>query len=124
MVRNLLLVLCGIVLVVVGFAAAGFRLERGGSGWPGSLRRSNDDVLEADRARQRAEMPALEAQDPAYKPIAVQEAVAADASAFAQGATADKPNAPVAPTAPAPTAPVAPIAPTAPIAPVAPTAPI
>ena len=37
-----------LVLVAVGMTAAGFRIERGGSGWPRFIVRSNDDVLEAD----------------------------------------------------------------------------
>jgi outer membrane protein assembly factor BamB len=109
MVRKLLVLLCGVILVVVGLAAAGFRLERSGSGWPRSLTRSNVEALEADRARQHASAPGLGVQDPAYKPAAAQEAVVPHASAFAQGAstsaqratvdktvdkTADKPVAP------------------------------
>ncbi len=105
MVRKLAFVLIALVLVVVGFAAAGFRLERAGSGWPRFLTRSNVDDLEADRARQQASAPGRDMQDPAYKPVAAQ----ADAPAL------------VAPPAPvAPTAPIAPIAPIAPVAPVAP----
>jgi hypothetical protein len=47
------LALVCLVLVAAGMAAAGFRVERGGSGWPRFIMRSNDDVLEADRAQQR-----------------------------------------------------------------------
>ena len=45
------------VLVVAGLAAAGFRLQRGGSGWPRFVARSHDAVLEADRAQQREMSP-------------------------------------------------------------------
>src|SRR5688572_1395835 len=109
MFRRFLPVLLGLVIVVAGLAAAGFRLQRGGSGWPRYIMRSNAAELEANRAQQKVLTPGLEKQDPAYKPIAAQEAA---------------PNAPNAPSAPndsvAPNAPNAPNAPDAPIAPIAP----
>jgi len=117
--RKLAVLLLGLVLVAGAFFAAGFRLQRGGSGWPSFVARSNDDVLEADRARQR-EMSSASSQ--AATPTQI-DAVSA-APAFAQstdrfgaaGSDApgalDAPNAPSAPNAPgAPTAPIAPIAP-------------
>ena len=97
-----------IVLVVAGLAAAGFRLDRGGSGWPRFLMRSNDDVLEADRARQQA----LDSQ----APIASDSGLAAGAiQASSTPQEAPVPNA--AATADAPIAPVAPLAPIARVAP-------
>ena len=55
MVKKLLLGVFVVVLAVVGMAAAGYRLERGGSGWPRFVGRPTDRdlILEADRARQR-----------------------------------------------------------------------
>ena len=103
--RKLLLLLGVVVLVVAGFAAAGFRLERGGSGWPRSLARSSDDVLEADRARQRAE---LSAAAPASQIVKADGAIAPNAPNVA-------PNVAAAPNAPdAPNARIAPSTPTAP----------
>ena len=119
MFRKLVFFLIGLLVLFGGLSAAGFRIERGGSGWPRFLVRSNEAALEADRAQQKnATMPGLEKQDPAYerempdpayKPVAAQEAGAPNASASAptsQTATADKPNAPLAPDAP-----LAPLAP-------------
>ena len=59
MVKKLLLGFFVVVLAVVGMAAAGYRLERGGSGWPRFVGRPTDRdlILEADRARHR-EVPA------------------------------------------------------------------
>src|SRR5919106_6559341 len=111
MLKKLGLALVCLVLVAVAMAAAGFRIERGGSGWPRAIVRSHDDVLEADRERQKAiaaststqppqtapaNEPGLEGQDPAHKRIAAEEA----ASTFAptsQTATVDRPHAPTAP---------------------------
>jgi len=93
MVRKLVLVPIALVLVVGALALAGYRLERGGSGWPRFIAQSNEDVLEADRARQREIAPDSTAAEPADKPLTV----AAQESA--------------------PAAPIAPIAPVAPIAP-------
>ncbi len=105
MFRKLVLVLIGFVVLIAGLAAAGFRIERGGSGWPRSIVRTNEAALEADRAQQKsAATPGLETQDPAYKPKQqdpAYEPVAASASAPpAQIATADRPDAPSAPDAP------------------------
>ncbi len=87
------------MLVAIGLAAAGFRLDRGGSGWPRFLLHSNDDVLEADRARQKAldaqSSPATRVSKPAAVPVSNTPQEASNAAP----------------------APVAPIAPTAPIAP-------
>jgi outer membrane protein assembly factor BamB len=107
MLRKLGFVLLLLVLVAAGMIAAGFRLERGGSGWPRFIGHSNDDALEADRARQRD----MSATDPganaAYRPLTQETAstsaqpsqtAAADkptSAPAAQIATADKPNAPV-----------------------------
>lgn len=54
MLRKLGFVLLALVLIVIALVAGGFHLERGGSGWPRSLARSNETALEVDRARQRA----------------------------------------------------------------------
>ena len=67
MLKKLGLALVCLVLVAIAMIAAGFRIERGGSGWPRSIARSNETALEADRERQKAiANPALEEQDPAY----------------------------------------------------------
>ena len=91
MLRKLVFVLMGLVVLVAGFAAAGYRVERGGSGWPKFIVRSNEAALEADRAQQQqAVPPGFEKQDPDGQPIA-------------QGAppgAPDVPNAPSAPNAP------------------------
>ena len=95
MLRKSFIVALGCVIVGAVLAAAGFRIERGGSGWPRFITRSNETALEANRAQQKV------MDNPAA------------------------PNAPVAPIAPntAPVAPVAPM--TAPIAPnTAPSAPV
>jgi len=84
--RKLGIVVLSLMLVAAGLAAAGFRLQRGGNGWPRFIVRSQQEALEADRARQRESAP-----------------VASGASAFAQTspvASADKPSAPNAPLAP------------------------
>jgi outer membrane protein assembly factor BamB len=92
MLRKVVLALVGLAIVVTVFTAAGFRIERGGSGWPRFLVRSNDAALEADRVRQHNTLATDSgAQEAAYKPIA--------ASASGQSATADKPAAPTAPNA-------------------------
>ncbi len=72
MLRKLGLVAIVAVLLIAGMVAAGFRLQRAGSGWPGFVSRDNDAILEADRARQRQIAPA----------------------SAPDGATADKPAAP------------------------------
>lgn len=108
MLKKAGLVLLGLVSVAVAMAAAGYRVERGGSGWPRFIVHSNEAALEADRAQQKDQVPGLEmqdpaykreVQDPAYKPIAAQE-VASDASA---PNALNAPSAPNAPTAPSPT---------------------
>ncbi len=97
--RKFGLVVLSLMLVVAALAAAGFRLQRGGNGWPRFIARSQQDALEADRARQResAEAASAAAQT---SPVA-----SADKPAFAQTApvaTADKPAvAQTSPTAPA-----------------------
>lgn len=114
MLKKLGLALMCLVLVAAAMAAAGFRVERGGSGWPRFIVRSNEAALEADRERQKAiAKPELEEQDPAYKQIAAEHAESASAhtsqtAAALQSATADKtadrlmaPDAPIAPRAPA-----------------------
>jgi outer membrane protein assembly factor BamB len=68
MVKKLVVGLFVVVVAVVGMTAAGFRLERGGSGWPRFVGRPTDRdlVLEADRARQREmAQPVVPAQTPA-----------------------------------------------------------
>jgi outer membrane protein assembly factor BamB len=108
MFKKLGLALFCLVVVATGMVAAGFRVERGGSGWPRFIMRSNDDVLEADRARQRNSVPtSADVQVPAYKPIAAQEGSPVDTPSAktpqiaAVGGTdaAVAPNAPVAPVA-------------------------
>jgi outer membrane protein assembly factor BamB len=97
MLKKIGFAVLGLVMFGVVFTAAGFRIERGGSGWPRFIVRSNEGALEADRAQQKnATKPGLEKQDPAYETIATQQAAPA-------------PNAPNAPSAPI--APVAPVAP-------------
>ena len=54
MLRKLGFVFVALVLIFMALAGAGFRLERGGSGWPRFIARSNETALEADRARQHA----------------------------------------------------------------------
>ena len=97
MLKKVGLALVCLVVVAVGMTAAGFRVERGGSGWPRFMMRSNDAVLEADRARQRntiATAPEVEA--PAYKPVAAQEAAAAPSTPAptSDNEPVEKPDAP------------------------------
>jgi outer membrane protein assembly factor BamB len=96
MLKKLALLVLALIVVAIGLAATGFRIQRGGSGWPRFIGHSNDDLLEADRARQRdAIVPASEAQSAAYPPVPAQEIVTAppdSTSAQAlQTPTADKP---------------------------------
>jgi outer membrane protein assembly factor BamB len=97
--RKLAVLFIAVTLVVVGLTAAGFRLERGGSGWPRFVGRSNDAALEADRARQREMGVALQNAPASAQtsPIATADkpaALVAPASApSSQNATADKPDA-------------------------------
>jgi outer membrane protein assembly factor BamB len=75
MLRKCFIFALGGMVVAAGLAAAGFRIERGGSGWPRFIARSNEAALEANRAQQKVMAPK-------------------SASApFSQTATADKPNA-------------------------------
>src|SRR5687767_7840629 len=97
MLKRAGLVLVCLVVVAAGMAAAGFRIERGGSGWPRFIVRSNEAALEADRDRQKViAKPDLAEQDPDYKQIAAQQTASTSAptsSASAdtsQMATADK----------------------------------
>jgi len=83
---------------VGGLMAAGYRFERDGSGWPRFIAHSNDDVLEADRARQHALDSQSSMGDRSSGP-------AVQASNTPQEAATS------APAAPAPIAAVAPIAP-------------
>ncbi len=90
--RKLGIVVLSVMLVVAGLAAAGFRLQRGGNGWPRFIARSQQEALEADRARQRESAQAADSAPNA--PNAPPAPLAPDASAFAQTspvATADKP---------------------------------
>jgi outer membrane protein assembly factor BamB len=97
MLRKLFFIAAALVLIAVALTAAGFRIERGGSGWPRFILRSNDDVLEAHRERQKlSPAPAPDVRDAAFKPLASQQSESAASTSVA---------------------PVAPIAPTAPIAP-------
>jgi outer membrane protein assembly factor BamB len=59
MLKKLGIVVVGLVLVAAALAASGFRIQRGGSGWPRFVAQSNDDVLEANRAEQRQMSPGL-----------------------------------------------------------------
>ena len=85
--RKVAVLLILVVFVVAGLAAAGFRLQRGGSGWPRFVVRSNDAALEANRAQQRAAETAASSSAPT-SPIASASAQSATADK-----TADKPNA-------------------------------
>jgi outer membrane protein assembly factor BamB len=79
--RKIVVLLLGIVLIVVGLGAAGFRLERGGSGWPRFVSRSNDAALEASRAEQRAITTSADQVATAQaSPVATDQPVATDAS--------------------------------------------
>lgn len=99
MFRRLVLLLIAVIVIIVGLAAAGFRIERGGSGWPRFIAHSNDDILEADRARQKS--------------LDSRNSLGTASSAPAEAA----PAANTTQEAVAPNAPIAPIAPNAPIAP-------
>jgi outer membrane protein assembly factor BamB len=100
MLKKLILVLVCLLLVAVGMTAAGFRIERGGSGWPRAIVRSNEAALEADRERQKiAASRGLERQDPAYKAPAL-------TSQTLEPVVSSAPDAPIAPAAP-----IAPVAP-------------
>src|SRR5688572_19377432 len=103
MFRKLVVLAVAVVVLIIGLGLAGFRVERGGSGWPRFILRSNDDALEADRARQKlSPAPVPEGQDAIFKPVTSQQSdSAASISATAsQIATVDKPIAPNAPIAP------------------------
>jgi outer membrane protein assembly factor BamB len=97
--RKLAVFFIAVTLIVVGLTAAGFRLERGGSGWPRFVARSNDAALEADRARQREMSSALQNAATEAAPAAPG---ASDSAPSSQNATADKPN--VVPSSPNATA--------------------
>jgi outer membrane protein assembly factor BamB len=87
MLKKLGLVLMCLVLVAIAGTAAGFRIERGGSGWPRFIVRSNEAALEADRDRQKEiDAPALASETRAstFAPSSQ------NASTSAQSATADK----------------------------------
>ncbi len=95
MLRKLIFIAAAFVLIAVALTAAGFRIERGGSGWPRFILRSNDDVLEADRERQKlSPAPARDVSDAAFKPVASQQSESAASTAPAA------PTEPVASTAP------------------------
>jgi len=49
MLRKPFIVALGCVIVGAALAAGGFRIERGGSGWPRFITRSNEAALEAVR---------------------------------------------------------------------------
>ena len=104
--RKVVFVLIALVLVLGGLVMTGFRLERGGNGWPRFIAQSNDDVLEADRARQHGTAP-----DSAAPASALSSQTASTSAPTAQTATADKT---VDKTADKPAAPIAPVAPIAP----------
>ena len=53
MLRKCFIFVLGVVIIAAGLGAAGFRIERGGSGWPRFITRSNESALEADRAQQK-----------------------------------------------------------------------
>lgn len=100
MLRKVVFVLTAVVLVLGALAAAGYRFERGGSGWPRFIAQSNEDVLEADRARQREITPDAAASAPVDKPSTVAASASAPASQTAstsaptaQTASAVAPNA-------------------------------
>jgi len=78
MLRKLGFLAIPLVLVAAALFAAGYRVQRGGSGWPRFVVRSNAAALEADRAEQR-EMPSpAAAQNPV---VPASQTVAADQSA-------------------------------------------
>ena len=101
MFRRFLLVLVGLVVVVAGLAAAGFRLQRGGSGWPRFIVRSNVAELEANRAAAERRRPtnAIAAQEAApraaYRRRRLRKPLRTDAPS-----APNAPNAPIAPIAP------------------------
>ena len=98
MLRKLVLALVCLAIVVTVFAAAGFHIERGGSGWPRFLVRSNDAALEADRVRQHAlDSPDAPPADSNNSATAVQ---ASNTPQEAAPAAPIAPNAPIAPTLP------------------------
>ena len=77
--RKLGIVVLSLMLVVAGLAAAGFRLQRGGNGWPRFIARSQEEALEADRARQRESASAFAPTAPPApvdKPVALTHAFA------------------------------------------------
>jgi len=78
MLRKLGFLAIPLVLVAAALFAAGYRVQRGGSGWPRFVVRSNAAALEADRAEQR-EMPSpAAAQNPV---VPGSRTIAADRSA-------------------------------------------
>jgi outer membrane protein assembly factor BamB len=101
MLRKLGFVFLGLVLIFGALTAAGFRLERGGSGWPRFIARSNQTALEADRARQHAlasrpEAPAApdaSASAPLSQVDAEDKSAASTFAPGSQNATVDKPTA-------------------------------
>ena len=94
MLKKFGILMIGLVLVASALFAAGFRLQRGGSGWPRFVTRSHDAVLEADRALQR-EMGAT-----ATTSIA-QASASASAQSTQDELRRDRPDAPTsAPTSP------------------------
>jgi outer membrane protein assembly factor BamB len=96
--RKFALVAVCLFVIVVALGAAGFRLERGGSGWPRFVARSNDAALEADRARQReAGVADLQESTTSVPPVPVPDPATQAASASLHASandTADKPAAP------------------------------
>src|SRR5688572_27466213 len=97
MLKKVLLAIVCLSVVLAGLGAAGFRVERGGSGWPRFIMRSNTGALEADRAQQKRTAASVAPDVPVAPTAPI-------ASAFAPHEPAelrrDKPNAPDAPTAP------------------------
>jgi len=104
--RKFAVLFLALVLVVAALAAAGVRLQRGGSGWPRFVVWSNDAALEADRARQREMIAAASQAAPQNVSNAAAEQRTGESGAVDASIAADAAIAPIAPTAP-----IAPIAP-------------
>lgn len=88
MLKKVGFVLAGIAVLVAVMAMAGFRVQRGGSGWPRFVSRSNDAALEESREQQKAVSSA-----PVALPAAPVDPVASTYAPTSQNASVGKPNA-------------------------------
>ena len=93
MAKKVVLAFVCLSVILVGLGAAGFRVERAGSGWPRFIVRSNESVLEADRAQHK------DATDTSGATGAT-GAIGTTGATGATGASGGAPGAPVAPIAP------------------------